>query len=237
MLNRRYTEPWPRRLFLKRISLSVIVITAVLSITVAALSIYGNNVGNFVVSIEQETRSSLSLSESGDFDADATTVLQAGGLKNATHATYANIPENDAFSQGGSANDSENRYIAYTFFLKNTSPIAEMYTMEIVINEQYLNVAAAMRVMVITNGERTIYAQRDTEGNVVSHPDITKPYTTEPFPSVDKVCSVTNDYIASGEIVKYTVVVWLEGYDPECIDNIKGGAIRMSMNFKVVGSQ
>ena len=35
---------------------------------------------------------------------------------------------------------------------------------------------------------------------------------------------------------KYTVVIWLEGNDPECIDDIIGGTIKFSMDFKIVES-
>ena len=34
-----------------------------------------------------------------------------------------------------------------------------------------------------------------------------------------------------GDIDKYTIVLWIEGSDPECNDNILGGEIKISMNF------
>ena len=34
-----------------------------------------------------------------------------------------------------------------------------------------------------------------------------------------------------GEIDKMTVVIWLEGDDPECVDNLLGGEIKISMNI------
>ena len=33
---------------------------------------------------------------------------------------------------------------------------------------------------------------------------------------------------------KYTVVIWLEGNDPDCLDNIIGGTMKLSMKFKIV---
>ena len=32
---------------------------------------------------------------------------------------------------------------------------------------------------------------------------------------------------------KYTVVIWLEGNDPDCVDNIIGGTLKLSMDFKI----
>lgn len=37
-----------------------------------------------------------------------------------------------------------------------------------------------------------------------------------------------------GEYDKYTVVAWLEGEDPECVDAIKGGYVEMNMKFDIV---
>jgi hypothetical protein len=34
-----------------------------------------------------------------------------------------------------------------------------------------------------------------------------------------------------GEVDKYTVVIWLEGNDPECINDIIGGELKMQMNL------
>ena len=32
---------------------------------------------------------------------------------------------------------------------------------------------------------------------------------------------------------KYTVVIWLEGNDPDCIDELIGGTLKLSMDFKI----
>lgn len=37
-----------------------------------------------------------------------------------------------------------------------------------------------------------------------------------------------------GQMDKYTVVIWLEGNDPDCTDAILGGMIRLSMNISIV---
>ena len=35
-----------------------------------------------------------------------------------------------------------------------------------------------------------------------------------------------------GDIDKFTIVIWLEGDDPDCIDNILGGEIKMHMEIR-----
>lgn len=210
----------------------MIIITALLSLAVVGLSIYGNNVGNFVISVEEDTRLSLSLSETGVFKEDATALLSAKGMRETTNATYANIPLDINDHQGGEHNDWDNRrYTAYTFYLKNTSSIAVSYNMTLSINEVYRNVDAAVRILIIKDGEESIYAKRRSDGMPEEHLDITRPYSTIPFISSSKVCDVYTPVLNSDSMVKYTVVLWLEGYDKECVDYIKGGAIRFTMNF------
>ena len=39
-----------------------------------------------------------------------------------------------------------------------------------------------------------------------------------------------------GDVMKYTVVIWLEGNDPDCVDAIIGGVMKLEMKFGVIGS-
>jgi hypothetical protein len=87
----------------------------------------------------------------------------------------------------------------------------------------------AVRVMVFKNGEETVYAKAQ-KGSTEPEPD------TVAFLSNTKVLENITDDFTPGEIDKYTVVIWLEGEDPECVDNIRGGVVKMSMNFRVLDS-
>jgi hypothetical protein len=39
---------------------------------------------------------------------------------------------------------------------------------------------------------------------------------------------------APGDVTKYTIVIWLEGTDPDCIDWIIGGMMRVEMVINAV---
>ena len=54
---------------------------------------------------------------------------------------------------------------------------------------------------------------------------------TIPFLSEDTVCTKERQDIKPGQIDKYTVIVWLEGEDPDCVDSILGGHIELSMKL------
>ena len=39
------------------------------------------------------------------------------------------------------------------------------------------------------------------------------------------------EYFKVGDIDKYTIVIWVEGDDPECTDDLIGGEIKMHMTL------
>ena len=52
-----------------------------------------------------------------------------------------------------------------------------------------------------------------------------------PFESDDVAASGRQEGVFPDEVHKYTVVLWLEGDDPECTDALMGAAI--GMNFQI----
>lgn len=54
---------------------------------------------------------------------------------------------------------------------------------------------------------------------------------TVSFESEDTVCTVQREDIAPDGVDKYTVVIWLEGEDPECVNDILGGYVEFDMKF------
>lgn len=59
----------------------------------------------------------------------------------------------------------------------------------------------------------------------------------EPFLSDYLVASGTQEEVEPQEIHKYTVVIWLEGYDPECTDDLIGGHVGVGMYFRLIDEQ
>lgn len=116
-------------------------------------------------------------------------------------------------------------YIAYTFYLENQGLTTTNYWMECLIDDVIRNVDEAIRIMVILNGEKTVYAKpkiltgENEEG-------------TEKFYSSQLPVLRERKDFKSGDIDKYTIVIWIEGDDNDCVDTLIGGEIKMHMNFK-----
>ena len=55
---------------------------------------------------------------------------------------------------------------------------------------------------------------------------------TKEFASERMVAMGQRDELQPQEYDKFTVVIWLEGEDPECVNDILGGTIEMMMQFR-----
>ena len=54
---------------------------------------------------------------------------------------------------------------------------------------------------------------------------------TVPFASEKTICTGLRSDFEHDGMDKFTVVIWLEGEDPECVDDIIGGEIELAMSF------
>ncbi len=224
----------------KKIANMIIAVTAMISIIIVLVTVYGQNVGNFVIGIESNVRISLSLSEYRDFRSP-TSRLTAPGLKEQTHATLSDIPENIAEDDGSKNDYDKRRYFAYTFYVRNTSSVILDYDVEIALKKSTKGAESAVRVMVIKNDITNIYAMpKEYPEEKVGQPEdhvgsgIEVPYLTVPFATLATVMQQRQLNFEKDAVNKYTIVMWLEGWDRECVDDIKGGIIRMEMLFKAI---
>ena len=78
--------------------------------------------------------------------------------------------------------------------------------------------------MVFKNGNKVIYAKNNKE---TGEPEP----NTQPFKNDDTVMLELSENFKVGDIDKWTVVVWVEGDDPECKDDLIGGEIKMHMTL------
>jgi hypothetical protein len=81
----------------------------------------------------------------------------------------------------------------------------------------------AIRLAVILDGNNTIYAMPAADGS--PEPD------TTPFVSDEVVMEDVLTGFKVDTVHKYTIVMWIEGDDPECVNDIIGGSVRFSMDF------
>lgn len=122
-------------------------------------------------------------------------------------------------------------YIAYTFYVENKGKDIVNYWYEVIIDDVIKRVDEAIRIMIYVDGKPTVYGKIN---EVTQQPE----EGTTPFYKGDVP---TNEYVAvleerkmftPGDVDRITVVVWLEGDDPDCVNAILGGEIKMHMNIR-----
>lgn len=64
------------------------------------------------------------------------------------------------------------------------------------------------------------------------HTEFTEPFEgVDPDEGVDYIVRRDNLYLSCGGAVKYTVVIWIEGSDAQCVDVNRGGFVSLNLQF------
>ena len=152
----------------------------------------------------------------------ARTFLRSKDIEFFTDISVNWLPEN--IQNEGEGSHNGRNYIAYTFYAENMGQDTINYWTTIKIDDVVRNVDEAIRVMVFKNDNKIIYAKNNrTTGE--PEPD------TVAFKNDDTVMLELSENFKVGDIDKYTVVIWVEGDDPECKDDLIGGEIKMHMTL------
>lgn len=179
--------------------------------------------------------------------------LRSEETKDINNITVGDVAP-DVDETDGSHNGTN--YVAYTFYIKNDGEVVGEYSYALKIGSSSLGVNDAVWFMLFEDGHQVMYANTSADGDA----EKLIGYSSEP-PFYDLAYNTSEQYYKSGsewgikttpfaddntivygkmedvapqEIHKYTVVIWLEGNDPECVDKIFGGHGTYSMEFTVI---
>ena len=177
--------------------------------------------GNFTINLNRLElyRKGISISETGTFE-DATARLTAHTVQDATNMSIDDLPDNLDEIDG---DHNGKNYMAYTYYLRNAGKEDLGYIASITLDSCAKGAENAVRVAVWRNGERIVYAEPAANGE--AEPGCTS------FVSKDIVCQYEEKDFLVGNVDRYTIVIWMEGDDPECVDSIIGGSVEFSMNI------
>ena len=166
-------------------------------------------------------RKNVFLSEDGNVKNKARK-LSADTIEYMDNISIKWLPDNiDTEKNGGHNGDN---YIAYTFYVINSGKEKVNYWYEIDIDDTIKNVDEAIRIMIYRNGERTVYAKKSKDTGQA------EPGTKKFISSKIAVLEQRKNFKPSSKD-RYTVVVWIEGDDPECKNDLLGGEIKLHMDF------
>ena len=202
---------------LNLVLLGMLLLVAVLFIT----AFMQEKMGNFTINLDRLElyRKGISIADNGDFDG-ATARLAATTVADATNISIEDLPSDLDDVEG--AHNGKN-YMAYTYYVRNAGKEDLGYIAKITLDSCAKGAENAVRVAVWRNGERIVYAEPAADGG--AEPGCTS------FVSEDTVCSYEEKNFLVGNVDKYTIVIWMEGDDPECVDSIIGGSLQFSMHI------
>ncbi len=225
-----------KREALIRILVIILVLLLLFLSIMFACSSYVNKAGDFTVTMDKDAYNmGITLSETPGFE-NPSRFLAGEKCENMGDCTFSWLPDDIDQIDGSHNRSNGQEFLAYTFYVKNAGNVDVGYNSQILIDSVALGADDAVRVMVYKNGEPTIYAKPKNgttdqlEENKNSAGVIQ--YTVDKnFVSSTKVMEEEEKLFPVGDVDKYTVVIWLEGWDPECVNKILDGEIKMSMGF------
>ena len=177
--------------------------------------------GNFTINLNRLElyRKGISIADNGNFDG-ATARLVANTVQDATNISIDDIPADVDGVDGG---HNGKNYMAYTYYVRNAGKEDLGYIASITLDSCAKGAEKAVRIAVYQNGERIVYAAPADDGGTEDG--------CENFLSDRIVCQYENKDFLVGNVDRYTIVIWMEGDDPDCVDAIIGGSVQFSMSI------
>ncbi len=179
--------------------------------------------GDFTISLDPNfaQKSGLVMYEKKEDQIDKL-ILKANKLEFMDNISVKWLPEN--LNELGEGSHNGDNYLAYSFYLQNKGSDVINYWYEIDVDDVIKNVDKAIRVMVYRNDEKTIYARaNETTGEAEEG--------TVKFYSDKEVMVEGRKDFKPNEVDKFTIVIFIEGDDPDCIDALIGGEMKMHMEI------
>ena len=185
------------------------------------LAFMQEKMGNFTINLNRLElyRKGIAIDDKGTFD-DPTARLVVKTVPDATNITITDLPDNLDDIDG---DHNGYNYMAYTYYVRNAGKEDVKYVAKVHLEACAKGAEKAVRIAVWRNGERTVYAapaaDKGPEDGCVN------------FETDKIVCTYEEPNFLVGNVDKYTIVIWMEGEDPECVDSIVGGSVQFSMTI------
>ena len=163
-----------------------------------------------------------------------TTQLIAPPLLKASDTQYSDVIK--SLDEGVGSKNTD-YYFAYSFYLggRSKKDTTINYNLAMSLNKYSNNLEDAIRVMIIRNGVKEVYAKPNADGSKrpiyegKEHDSIpTVIDYTEPFRN-NKYIIVESYNVKPGEFDKYTIVIWIDGW--ESVNEMKGGVFQADLKF------
>lgn len=222
------------------VRISILLLLLLLIVVYIVLKILLND-GSFIVSLSRNEMlySGLAMYESQN-DPTPKRRLKAKDLQFMDNISISWIAS-DVTEHEGSHNG--NNYIAYSFYVENQGQAVANYWYSITMDDVIKDADEALRIMIYINDDVKVYAKGNRlngkaepiyyASNKNRRKELAELYSTVKFrDDVDgTIILEQRKNIKPGDLDKITVVVWIEGDDPDCTNALIGGHVRLNMKL------
>ncbi len=219
---------------MKLLTTALILLVLITSVAYGVAALY-KRTGTFTVSVNKldMNKYGLSLSESRKLNYKSSH-LNANIVENITNISFASIDPN-VDEIDGEHNGAD--YIAYTFYLVNTGTEEVNYEYSVGVGNVENALDEAIRIRLYVNGVPTTYAKTrsDGGGHEITGTD-SKDGCKEFYSSYLAVNEQFPEIFKPEEVTKFTVVIWIEGDDPDCTDDKIDGRLKVDLSFRIVNN-
>lgn len=204
----------------------LLIITGFLSLLIAIITVYGQYTGTYLISVTREAhRKGIAISETRDFTTNKVDInLDPLNDVEDIQASWLDVEAAEK-TDGQYYDPHENKYVAYTFYLKNTGDETINVNYQIKIVDNYKNLADATFFRVRE------YIEVGDDFELLRDNDYSKALLEE---DSNNLSSVDISQFRVGEIRKFTFFVWIEGN--YSTPDMMGGAIKFEWVFGITSA-
>ncbi len=215
-----------------------VIISGLLSLGFGVVTFYGLSTGTFVISMTEEaTQKGIQMSTDQSF-AEGTSRLYVDPEEQSDETTYELLDIEGAVNANGLFTQKNEDYVAYSFYIRNVGfeMINLLYTVN--INDVTLNLDDYVRILIIVQRVNTDLPRTET---MYMKPDAEEKYYPPVMPQAkmflsnnyqrDPIISESVDRFQVNAMLKFTVLMWIEGYDTT--PNMERGSIKIDMKFSI----
>ncbi|MDE5566759.1 MAG: hypothetical protein K2H02_00305 [Anaeroplasmataceae bacterium] len=201
----------------------------------------GQEAGHFVIQVESgDVRKSVKLTESLE-DKRPSSRLEAPSLSGMTNTTYDYFYHklSDYHNAEGLTIDEDLHIYAYSFYVINDSAESVEVKSTLYLSNVTKNLDKGMRVMTLISKEGAADYQvngcyqapdevEPSEAYGSNYPAVTE------FVDKDRVFEERISSFDPDTYIKYTVIFWIEGKDPDTTDDLWNGSIRFTLKLSIL---
>lgn len=213
---------YQKKLFARIVKITFLLLLILLSVIYLFLYVVYDG-GRFTVTLDKNmsNRKNVFLSEDGKLNSKSRE-LAADTIDYMDNISQSWLP-NTLDTEATGAHNGDN-YIAYTFYVINKGSEKVHYWYEVDIDDTIRNVDEAVRIMIYRNGKQTVYAKKNKATKKAES-------NTKEFVSKSVAVLEQRKNFKPNSKDRFTIVVWIEGDDPECNNDLLGGEIKMHMDI------